>query len=73
MRIGDYDIELVIPVEEVWSVDDNGHANRIIGTLNHGTQGKYQILNSEGEVLGTGYTFEGIKRYAEALSAGLPS
>lgn len=74
MRIGNYDIELVIPVEEVWSVDENGHANRVIATLNpEDARRRYQILNDEGEVLGSGVSFEGIKRYAEALSAGLPS
>lgn len=74
MRIGNYDIELVIPVEEVWSVDENGHANRVIATLNpEDARRKYQIVNSEGEVLASGFSFEGTKLYAEALAAGLPS
>lgn len=72
MKYGQFEVQLVQPTDEIWSVDDEGLCvafsySSILG------KPKYRIVNSEGETLVEGRDLAGVKRYAEALAAGLSS
>jgi hypothetical protein len=70
-----YKIEACIKQAEMWSLDDGGFIDRYLRDcpIHDDDPVIYKLMNNYDEVIASSYDLDGVKKYVDALTLGLPA